>query len=83
MSDERPRDLNAEELAQLEQSTGAGAAPLRIPPGTTTAIELFNPAAGMTGETSPAMPTAGPNEQPGSRSGASPASANKPAGRRR
>jgi hypothetical protein len=47
MSESKPRDLTRDELAlvQTPASRGAESAPLRIPPGTETPIELWNPAA--------------------------------------
>jgi hypothetical protein len=61
MSDTKPRDLTAEELALLAapKSGGTGSAPLRVPPGTLIAIELVDP----TGRgAATASPSAGPGD---------------------
>ena len=62
MSDTKPRDLTAEELAILGSpaSRGTESAPLRIPPGTQIAIELLDPAGGSTSAF--ASPAAAPND---------------------
>jgi hypothetical protein len=58
MSETKPRDLTAEQLAQLTNPGEALAqtAPLRVPPGTETAIELLNPAAETTAGSPNAVP---------------------------
>jgi hypothetical protein len=59
----RPRDLTAEELMQIDARTVrlGGSSPLRIPPGNTVPIELFNPAAEDVSV--PSAPAAGPDEK--------------------
>ena len=67
MSDTKPRDLTAEELALIDLAgEGArGSVPLRVPPGSTIGVELLNPAE------SPkvSFPSAGPGEQVSSGTG--------------
>jgi hypothetical protein len=62
MSETKPRDLTAEELALLATPANRGteSAPLRIPPGTQIAIELLDPTGGNTSAS--ASPTAGPSD---------------------
>jgi hypothetical protein len=62
MSDTKPRDLTAEELALLAapKSGGTGSAPLRVPPGTQIAIELVDPTG--KGASATASPSAGPGD---------------------
>jgi hypothetical protein len=69
MSDTRPRDLTAEELALLASPANRGteSAPLRIPPGTQIAIELLDPAGESTSAST--SPTASPSDVPGSAGG--------------
>jgi hypothetical protein len=73
MAETRPRDLTAEELARLQAPASAETqnAPLRIPPGTSTAIELLNPAE----TTATSSPTAVMAEKAGSGSSSAPKSA--------
>ena len=63
MSETKPRDLTAEEMARVQApaTRRTDTAPLRIPPGSQTAIELLDPAAAVEA-TATAAPTAGPNE---------------------
>ena len=69
MSDTRPRDLTAEELAQLASPANreTQSVPLRVPPGTQIAIELLDPAG--EGTSASAAPTSGPSDVPASAGG--------------
>ena len=76
MSETKPRDLTAEELALLRAPAARvnESAPLPIPPGTQIAIDLLNPGAGNA--SLPAAPTAGPDQAVGfGGSGATPGTA--------
>jgi hypothetical protein len=66
MSETRPRDLTAEELAVLKAlpNRGGESVPLPIPPGTQVAVELISPA-GKTASVS-GRPMTGPGEVPSS-----------------
>jgi len=70
MTGTKPRDLTPEDLALTEAPAvgGAQSVPLRIPPGSTVAIELLNPAAADAA--SPASFSADPDEAGGQAAGA-------------
>jgi hypothetical protein len=62
MSESKPRDLTAEELAQVQTPAAveSQSAPLRIPPGIQVPIEQWNPGAEAAESSTPAAPTALP-----------------------